>query len=1033
MKIAILQLSDIHFRNADNVLTSRVEQITGAVRSFASSLDTCLIAVSGDVAFSGQVAEYVVATDFFDQIRDSIRSIKDGLDVVEVFIPGNHDCYLPGNSRARHALVTTALADPALLNDDEDSIVRDCLAAQDNFFQFVASRANQPVGGTAQRLRYVYEIILGRERIKIQCYNTAWLSQRNETAAQLLASTWISQGDLVGGDLVITLAHHPYNWLEPINAREFRRQVEQTSDIIMTGHEHIAEQFRKQTLGGERAEYFEGAVLQGDNQDESGFNIIVVDLEARTHKIVLYSWQHDHYAIHQEGEWSPFDRQQRPNYGRFMNTPTFTATLLDVGAPFTHPRKPNLTLTDIFVYPDLSDESYVDTKDSLEVMASKVIRGKDVVVSVRKHGRILLSGTEKSGKTSLSRMLYADLLRDQLVPVAVSGESLRFPDEGSFAKLVDKCVAEQYGPEMVEPYRQLGKGTKALIIDDFHLSRLNLKGQNTVIGVAKASFDTIILTVEDTYQFDELVQSVDEHSTLLSFRHWEIRQVGYQLRGQLVTKWMTLGQEYTADEREIERSIDEAEKLVTAVLGKNLIPAHPIFIYSILQGVEASTSHSTALGSFGYHYEALITLALSTAMAKQTRRNSVTIDTLYAYVAKIAYRQFELGSKYLDNEELTQVTKEYRDKYRMDFDSNMVLTILEESRVYRKVNGDGYAFPYRYIYYYFVARYISDNLHRKSEASELRAQLDNLVGKLHVEDYANIIIIFVYLTKDEQTISEILQQSKKIYAEYKSCDLDADLKFLSVNPVELELPEGRPQDNKELHRRKLDELEVKASDPDKDGDDSQRELDAVLRINVAFKNLQIMGQIVRNFPGTLQGDTKLQIITECYLLGLRTLQAMITLIKDNLDTFERIFAEYVREEEGLTDEEEINRRTDTILSFISFIFSYTIIKRISQAAGSEYLKETYKDVKLNLPSTATEIINASIKLDHFHDFPKTDISRLYKQLSKNYFPAEILRHLVLEHLYLYPVQLKEKQSICAQMNIKPNNPKLITSPDKQGR
>ena len=42
--------------------------------------------------------------------------------------------------------------------------------------------------------------------------------------------------------------HHPYGWLEPVNARALRAAIETASDVVLTGHEHNYERLTEDGL-----------------------------------------------------------------------------------------------------------------------------------------------------------------------------------------------------------------------------------------------------------------------------------------------------------------------------------------------------------------------------------------------------------------------------------------------------------------------------------------------------------------------------------------------------------------------------------------------------------------------------------------------------------------------------------------------------------------------------------------------------------------------------------------------------------------
>lgn len=88
-KISWLHLSDLHFRKSqrwsqDVVLNSLLEDIRGR-HSGTNAPD--LIFITGDIAYSGQAEEYVLAEEFIRKLQDATE-----IDGQRLFlVPGNHD------------------------------------------------------------------------------------------------------------------------------------------------------------------------------------------------------------------------------------------------------------------------------------------------------------------------------------------------------------------------------------------------------------------------------------------------------------------------------------------------------------------------------------------------------------------------------------------------------------------------------------------------------------------------------------------------------------------------------------------------------------------------------------------------------------------------------------------------------------------------------------------------------------------------------------------------------------------------------
>lgn len=1033
MRIGLLHLSDIHFKNNDDFIFDRFDSIRGAIQAADPYLRACFIVVTGDIAYAGKIEEYDIVDKFFSRLHEAIQSIDKNLCVEEIFIPGNHDCDFAQHSDVRQVLIDSAHQRLSHLHQQDDSFVTTCLKVQDAFFTFLGSRLGEPKEGW-DRLYWEHKFNTEGKTFKFQCFNTAWMSQLPERQGQLLFPLTSINCTTDPCDFIISLFHHPYNWLESNNARAFRKTIESGSDVVLTGHEHSPDQYTKRTATGQINEYIEGAVLQNGASSDSGFNIVVIDLERKAHKLLSYSWQHDVYLPNQSTDWRPLERTRRLATGNFENTRDYIALLLDPGAAFTHPATSQVTLSDIFVYPDLDNVSYERKKK--EVNESAIIYSDQVWQYINAHSEILLTGADRAGKTAFAKSLYLKFQNEQLIPVMIPGARLTRPTEESLLQAINSCVAQQYGQELVEPYKQLDRKLKVLLIDDFHQAQLNREGQNFTIKLIQKIFGHIVVFASDIFQLEDISYQDEERSAFLSFARCEIREFGHRLRGRLIEKWFQLGQDYSGDERDTSHQISQAEHIITTLLGKSLLPSHPIFVLIMLQTYEAHLTHNTLSGSFGYYYEVLILGALHKTL--QNKPKTITLDTIYTYLSNVAYSLFRRKQRYLSNTDLDSVTNEYQVQHRMRFSRDGMLGILEESRILQR-EDDEYRFYYKYIYYYFAAKYFADNLHSSSQQVQLREQIAEMTRKVHVEDFANILIFLVYLTKDEQTIAQLLEHAKTIYVTHDPCNLESHIEFMNrlmVNRPALQLHNVNLRENKERHRQALDSLDErgdseKESPPEQEQEEKEFEKaeDDVLQINVAYKTLQILGQILRSFPGSLRGDLKLEIAKESYSVGLRAMRAWFALFEDHLNEFRKLIGEILQERMKIKDEKELAQTTDRLLFYVFSMFAQSVVKRISHSVGSEYLRETYEELEKD--STAFAIIDTSIKLDHFRSFPEKEILGLYSKIRKNNFTSTILRRLVRDHLHLFPVNFKTRQSICDKLEIVSSDPRIIGIRDKK--
>lgn len=309
MKIVIVHLSDIHLKfEKENIISKRVHEISDALRPLCAEASACFIVATGDIAYSGQVSEYNMALEFFQELLGNIERDHDHLTAEIVLIPGNHDCDFSKDDEARKYLLGEKVI-KAHLTAEDDSVVRKVLGVQDAFFDFldVMEAHNESVYESLEghkRLYFERFFEIEDKIIRFNCYNSAWMSSKKEQQACLSFPTQIVNRSNKYCDIAIAAFHHPTLWLESNNGRGFRDQVEQTANLVLTGHEHVASQYSKTTPSGQVNEYIEGAQLQGDGPEHSAFNVIEIDLAEEQKIITEYNWKEDLYEPKTAQEWS---------------------------------------------------------------------------------------------------------------------------------------------------------------------------------------------------------------------------------------------------------------------------------------------------------------------------------------------------------------------------------------------------------------------------------------------------------------------------------------------------------------------------------------------------------------------------------------------------------------------------------------------------------------------------------------------------------------------------------------------------------
>jgi 3',5'-cyclic AMP phosphodiesterase CpdA len=1022
MQIAILHLSDIHIDNSRSPVLSRAALIAAAVHEVAPHASACVLIISGDVAYSGQAAQYEAALKFLEDLRDSLMAYPAIKTVEFVAVPGNHDCDFSNESDIREFLLRDVDALYGSEVQPGSDRVKSILGVQNNFFSFYASLTRSKELPFEERLSFGRLVTLDNYKIKFQCYNTAWLSRKHELQGKLFFPMQSFEPLPVDASISLSVFHHPYNWLDANNWRLLRDAVEQSSDIVFTGHEHQLGLSSVERLSGEHLQYVEGVALQGEGGTlDSGFNLVLLDIDTAEERVHTFRWNGEMYVSRDTKNWTALIKNPVRERHLFRVNQQYVDWLSDPGAAFHHKRVRQLRLPDFFVYPDFR-------KISIEtIFGSKkpgTLFSKDALEYFRTNRLIVVSGAEDSGKTTLLRRLYLDL-NDNLVPLLVTGSDLTGKvNEKRLEKLIGGKVQEQYDSAAVSRFRQLDPSRLLLLIDDFDQSNQTQANEYKLMTLLRDQFGSVIVTTSDTFRIRELTASSAVDDAMRDFAMLEIKELGHRLRAHLIHNWLSLGREAASDLSTLEFEVRATEKIITSLLGRNVVPSNAFNVLTLLHMMESAHPQSTFDGSYGALYEVLIKTSVALAAAEATSE----IEPTFTYASLVAYRMYEQDRRRLSESDLRRIHMDYVERFQFSSDFQKMLGELVRAKVLDNANG-AYAFKYPHIYYYFVAKYCERAIRRNDQHSaQLRDKLRWMSERLHNQEYANIVLFYVHLTEDWETTTYVIEAADQIFAREEVADCDSDVGF--VNRIQkgestLSLPDTNVERHQEEYRRQRDEAEQD------DGDgalDLQRDakyddrLSDIHNVNIAFKTLDVLGQLLRSLAPTLEGDQKVRVTQCCYNLGLRTLRRILRTAEANIDALRIYFAAIIRERCALEPEQlrlsELAKRSDEAIIWFTHMCAYGTIKRMSFAIGHHQLADTYERVlSSHSGNTAVGLIDLQIKLEHFAKLPEFEISRIRDKVTRNPFGYSVLRQMIADYLYLYRTDIRTLQRFGAMFKI----------------
>lgn len=1013
MKVLIIQVSDIHLKSQGNIATERIGDIAKAVANVEVDSQAVVIALSGDVAYSGEQVEYEVAKLCVTELKTQLESKFRNVSVFVLGVPGNHDCNFKEEKSARSILFDSIAKDPT--RDIGADVLTQCTAVQTNFFTFldlVQTPARVRDLGNAY---YEYEIPVGECSVLFRCYNTAMGSVLHEKPGSLaiphaLLNTPTRQK---APDYVVSIFHHPYNWLSQFNIRTFRKHIDATSDLILTGHEHDADNYAKYTRRGESMMYLEGAAFQEDGStDYSGFNAVWVDLVAQQQKVITFGWNESLFEpTIANPKWQPFRRSSRLIARDYQLTGEMEQELDDPGARYAHPAKPNLTLDDIYVFPDAR---VVMMDDKKKLLREENVESKDLLKFISNKRRLLVVGKERAGKSSLSKILFRDSYEKGFVPVLIKGDQITSLERDKFEELVARQFMIQYQNPQLPAFNQLDRDQTVIIIDDFDHVTFPPKGRQRLLSNIHKRFERIVIFSDDAIRLEEVAHAEFAAAVLSEYTQLELKEFGYFLRSKLIAKWCRLGAEYALTEHDLECKITRYERLIDTALQKSYLPSIPFFVLIFVQSVDASQPVSASAGSYGHLCELLITRNLATS------HKAATLNTKMTYLAEMAFELVGHKTKELTEEEFAIFHQRHCKKFNLELDREAVFQELREAAILTRMDGH-YRFKYPYYQNYFVALFMCDHL----EEPMVRHQVEELCKKLHKEDGANIWLFLSHHSKNPILVELIVAHAKTLFNETNVPKFEEDLGFfkkISDTIPSIVLENRSPEQLREERRRQLDAHKQ----DEKEISDEECEENGLMRLmaqlNDALKTLDVMGQIAKNFSGSLVGEVKFELVNECYRLGLRVAGLILGLWKDDPEKVVTEMVDMILD--SVKDDDDLKKitrheLTDLLRSLFFFLTEATtfgLLKRISHAVGTVELMPTYREVLNANPVTSFKLVDMSVKLDTLK-LPTKEVVRLNGELKENVLGSRLLRKLVVHHLYLFPTDYKTKQRICESLDI----------------
>ena len=527
----------------------------------------------------------------------------------------------------------------------------------------------------------------------------------------------------------------------------------------------------------------------------------------------------------------------------------------------------------------------------------------------------------------------------------------------------------------------------------------------------KNNFEYAIIFID---KLSNLSDKSTEHNYFYPFDDYAIKSLGHKKRDELIKKCIENDENTKFDIKSSEQvaRLDKDTKHINTIIGSNIFPSYPIFIISTFDIVETVAPQDMRQTSYGHCYHAMITTQLY-----RTNIKADNMDQYFNFLTELSYFMFNKNKKHIYDDELSSFLIEYKTKYIVD--KNVIKNLIDANILSKK---DTYSFQYLYIYYYFVAKYIADNI----EKADVKKQIDNLMLDIHKKDNSNIVVFITHHSTNKNLLDDILLNTMSAFENFPEATLGKEeTKFINeiVNRLK---PATIAPDNHNVEEFRDENLEaqdrVEPAIQQQENEIENTDDCLLIEIRKSAKNMEIIGQIMRNQYGTFEKNRLNQLFEEGQNVGLRLLKSFIDLIDNNSDGLENFIQEKLLQISKEKNETLSTEKARSISQKLVSVFLYNIIfgwiHKIVDSLGYDKLIEITDNVNKKTNTVASKLINLFIHSWHKKELDFDKIKLLHKvfENDKNHTAMYILKDIVSRHIYMQKIDYQKKQKINALLN-----------------
>ena len=206
----------------------------------------------------------------------------------------------------------------------------------------------------------------------------------------------------------------------------------------------------------------------------------------------------------------------------------------------------------------------------------------------------------------------------------------------------------------------------------------------------------------------------------------------------------------------------------------------------------------------------------------------------------------------------------------------------------------------------------------------------------------------------------------------------------------------------------------------------------IAEVASAFKTMEVLGQILQNYPTGVEAKDKINIINEIHSLGMRAISTIVnTILEYKNDLIEYIYQKVQQKDEN-TPKEDIVQFFEKLINIIIAGTASGMIHQIAKAIDNEHLLGAANASFSQNAAISSKLVLLDLKLNCFKKCNVDDIKKLRKVFTdaKETFAANILDSIVGHYLNYNECPTPQRDMLCSLCNFSKSQSLIETHKNK---